>query len=228
VGDPEPPDHDRTRAKYRTLARTYDRFIAGVAGRVAGFDRRRAQAIERLDLQPGDVVIDVGCGTGLSFALTQGRIGWSGRVVGIELSPEMLAIARERVELHGWSNITLVESAVEEAEVGVDADAALFCLVHDITRSRRALENILGQLKRGGHVAVLGGKALPRKAFPLDLVSRRMLARFVTTFDGIERPWTLLAELVPGLQVEAKPLRLTYLAWGRASTRVDVQDGREA
>jgi ubiquinone/menaquinone biosynthesis C-methylase UbiE len=79
VGDPEPPDHDRTRAKYRTLARTYDRFIAGVAGRVAGFDRRRAQAIERLDLQPGDVVIDVGCGTGLSFALTQGRIGWSCR-----------------------------------------------------------------------------------------------------------------------------------------------------
>jgi hypothetical protein len=55
-----------------------------------------------------------------------------------------------------------------------------------------------------------------------------MLARFVTTFDGIERPWTLLAELVPGLRVEAKPLRLTYLAWGRASTRVGVQDGREA
>jgi hypothetical protein len=45
---------------------------------------------------------------------------------------------------------------------------------------------------------------------------------FVTTFDGIERPWTVLAESVPGLQVQAKPLRLTYLAWGRTPTRGDV------
>lgn len=222
MGNPQPPDHDRARAKYRRLARTYDRFVSGVGGRVAGFDRLRAQAIERLDLQPGDVVMDVGCGTGLSFALIEQRISASGRVVGVELSPEMLAVARERVEQHGWSNVTLVESAVEAAQAGVDADAALFCLVHDITRSPRALENIIGQLKPGGHVAVLGGKALPRKAFPLDLVSRAMLARFVTTFDGIERPWTLLAELVPGLQVEAKPLRLTYVAWGWVPTRGDV------
>lgn len=220
--DPAPPDHDRTRAKYRRLARTYDRFITGIAGRVAGFDRLRARGVERLDLQPGDVVIDVGCGTGLSFALIEQRIGPSGRVVGIELSPEMLAVARERVERHGWPNVTLVERAVEEANAGVDADAALFCLVHDITRSPRALENIIGRLKPGGHVAVLGGKALPRKALPLNLVSRAMLARFVTTFDGIERPWTLLAELVPGLQVEAKPLRLTYLAWGHVPNRGDV------
>lgn len=69
---------------------------------------------------------------------------------------------------------------------------------------------------------MLGGKALPRKALPLNMVSRWMLARFVTTFDGIERPWTLLAELVPDLRVEAKPLRLTYLAWGRTPPRVDV------
>lgn len=41
------------------------------------------------------------------------------------------------------------------------------------------------------------------------------MARFVTTFDGVDRPWTLLGELVPDLQVELKPMRLTYLAWGR-------------
>lgn len=218
----ESPDHDRARAKYRRLARTYDRLVSGAGGRVAGFDRQRERVIERLDLQAGDVVVDVGCGTGLSFALIEQRIGPSGRIVGVELSRQMLEVARERVERQGWSNVTLVESSIEEAEVGDEADAALFCLVHDITQSRRAVENVVGQLKPGGHVAVLGGKALPRNAFPLNLISRRFLAVFVTTFNGIERPWTLLAESVPGLQVQAKPLRLTYLAWGRTPTRDDV------
>jgi ubiquinone/menaquinone biosynthesis C-methylase UbiE len=157
VAAPESPDHDRARTKYRRLARTYDRLVSGVGGRVAGFDRQRERVIERLDLRAGDVVVDVGCGTGLSFALIQQRIGPSGRVVGVELSRQMLAVARERVEREGWSNVTLVESSVEEAEAGVEADAALFCLVHDITRSRRAVENLVGQVKPGGHVAVLGG-----------------------------------------------------------------------
>lgn len=127
MGAPEPsgPDHDRTRAKYCRLARRYDRFISGVGGRVAGFDRQRARAVEKLDLPEGDVVIDVGCGTGLSFALIEQRIGPCGRVFGVELSPEMLAVARGRVEQHGWSNVTLIESSVEEAKVAVEADAAL-------------------------------------------------------------------------------------------------------
>jgi ubiquinone/menaquinone biosynthesis C-methylase UbiE len=214
VGQPAPPDHERARDKYRRLARTYDRFLS-ISGRLVGLERHRARAIELLDLRQGDVVIDVGCGTGLSFALLEQRVGKSGRIIGLELSPDMLDVARERVKRHGWSNITLVEGAIEEASAGFEADGAHFCLVHDITRSRRALENVIGQLKPGGHIGVLGARAFPRKAFPLNLASRRLMARYVTTFDGVERPWTTLAELVPDLQVEVKPWRLTYLAWGR-------------
>lgn len=166
-------------------------------------------------------MIDVGCGTGLSFDRIEQQIGESGRIIGFELSLDMLDLARERAQRRGWSNVTLVHSTVEDASAGVEADAALFCLVHDITRSRRALANVIGQLKPGGRIAVLGGRTLPRKAFPLNLASRRLMARFVTTFDGLERPWTLLAELVPDLQVELTALRLTYLAWGRTPTSRD-------
>lgn len=211
----QPPDRDRARAKYRRLARTYDRFVSGVGGRMVGIDRQRARAVGKLDLQPGDCVMDVGCGTGLSFGPIEKHIGPGGRVVGIEQSPEMLAVARGRVQRNAWSNVALIASPVEEAQIDAPADAAFFGLVHDITRSRPALENVVGRLKPGGRIAVLGGKALPRRAFPLNLVSRRIMSRFVTTFDGAEQPWTLLAELVPGLRVEAKPFSFTYLAWGR-------------
>lgn len=216
--DRQSSDQDRVRVKYRNLARTYDRAIAGMGGRVAGFGSLRARAIEKLYLRPGDYVIDVGCGTGLSFGLIEERIGPAGQLVGIELSPDMLAVARDRVERRGWSNVTLVEGSVETAEIPMNADAALFCLVHDISRSRPAIENVLRHVKSGGRIVIVGGKALPRKAFPLGMISRAMLSRFVTTFDGIEWPWTVLGELVPNLRVEAKPLRLTYLAWACTSS----------
>lgn len=137
----------------------------------------------------------MGCGTGLSFGLIEQRIGSTGQLVGIELSPEMLAVARERIRRHRWTNVTLIESAIEDARIGAQADAALFCLVHDITRSRPALENVLAQLKPGGRIGVFGVKEVSAKFLPLSLLTRRVMAPFITTRDGAERPWTLLAGL---------------------------------
>ncbi|MDP8960140.1 MAG: methyltransferase domain-containing protein [Actinomycetota bacterium] len=45
-------------------------------------------------LQPGDQVLDVGCGTGIVARLATASLGSSGRVVGVDVSPDMLAVAR--------------------------------------------------------------------------------------------------------------------------------------
>lgn len=192
------PDPDRAQIKYQKLAGGYDRLIAGAVGCLSGLAAHRAQAIDRLNLRPGDRVVDVGCGTGLRFAAILRRIGHAGSLIGVEQSPEMLAVADSRVERHGWTNVQLVASAVEDAQIGEAADAALFGLVHDITRSRPALDNILGQLADGARIAVFGGKTMPG---PFKPISRRILAWYVTTFDGADRPWTLLQEFVPDLTV---------------------------
>ena len=57
----------------------------------------RAQTIASLLLQPGQTVLDVGCGTGLSFEQLLERLGPSGRVLAFEQSPEMFAQAQARV-----------------------------------------------------------------------------------------------------------------------------------
>lgn len=57
-------------------------------GRVAG--------VEALRLRPGDTVLDVGCGTGLSLPLLSAAVGPSGRVIGLDASPRMLEVARRR------------------------------------------------------------------------------------------------------------------------------------
>ena len=54
------------------------------------------------------MVLDVGCGTGLCCGPLLEKVGPQGGVVGIEESPEMAAIARERIAHEGWRNVTIV------------------------------------------------------------------------------------------------------------------------
>jgi hypothetical protein len=104
------PDAQRAVAKYRRLAWGYDRRIAPTAP-------LRRRAIERLRLANGDIVVEVACGTGINFPLIEERIGPSGRLIGLDLSPEMLAQARTRVDRDDWRNVTLVEAGVERARL---------------------------------------------------------------------------------------------------------------
>lgn len=69
------------------------------AGRITG--------ISALRLRPGALVLDIGCGTGLSFPLLQQAVGRTGRIVGVDASTDMLAQAGAKAERRGWMNIDL-------------------------------------------------------------------------------------------------------------------------
>jgi ubiquinone/menaquinone biosynthesis C-methylase UbiE len=123
---------------YGEKARSYDRDTSA-------FQRYREDIVAALPLRPGQVVLDVGCGTGLCCGLLRDKVGPAGGVIGIEESPQMAALAREHVTSQGWRNVTVVQAPAEGAEIGVSADAALFCAVHDIMQSPDALRNVLGR-----------------------------------------------------------------------------------
>src|SRR5260370_26274980 len=113
------------------------------------FQLYRRAVVEALPLQPGQVVLDVGCGTGLCCALLREKVGPCGTVIGIEESPEMAAVAPEHIAREGWRNVTVVQSSAEDAPIDVTADAPLFCAVHDILQSPRALRNVTAKLCPG-------------------------------------------------------------------------------
>ena len=136
---------------YSEDARSYDR-------RTGAFQAYRQAIVEALPVCRGQVVLDVGCGTGLCCGMLVEKVGSQGGVVGIEESPEMAAIARERVAREGWRNVTIVQSEAEEARIAGIADAALFCAVHDILQSPDALQNVMNQLRPQARVAAGGGK----------------------------------------------------------------------
>src|SRR5437763_13619808 len=99
---------DRTRERlietYRKQAKHYD--ITSRFYPVPGYPQRaqRLRAVQALGLRPGDSVIDIACGTGLTFPLIEEVTGPNGRIVGLNLTAAMLAQAQERLETNGWSN----------------------------------------------------------------------------------------------------------------------------
>src|SRR4029453_8831144 len=69
-----------------------------------------------------------------------------------------LAAARDRAEAAGWENVTLLEAPAEDATASGPVDAVLFAFTPDVTRSPKALANVLGQVRPGGRLAAAGPK----------------------------------------------------------------------
>ena len=202
------PDFRRAVDQYRRHASGYD----ASAMRTMAL-RRRAVAL--LALQPGEVVLDVACGTGLSLPLLREAVGRTGRVIGVEVSPEMIAQARRRVAQAGWANVSLLEAPAEEARLGEPFRAALFNYTHDVLQSPQALRNLFAFARPGARIAVAGIKHPPAWLFPLRLYRVLKARPYVTTLGGLDEPWRLLKEYVPDLRIEPVLFGTNYLAHGR-------------
>lgn len=202
------PDRAAALEQYRRRAAFYDLELAA-------FEPVRVRAVARLALQPGQTVIDVGCGTGLSFDALQRQVGSEGRVLGIEQSPDMLARARERIERARWANVALVEAPTEEAQIPVRADAALFHFTHDVLRRADAIERVLAHLRPGARVVAAGLRWAEPWAWPTNLFVWGAAIYSVTSLEGLEAPWSLLAERLDALSVETALFGAAYVASGR-------------
>jgi ubiquinone/menaquinone biosynthesis C-methylase UbiE len=104
---------------------TYDAASRDYADASRDFWQYLSQrTVERLQLQPGDRVLDVPCGTGPSLLVAAERVGPSGAVVGVDYAEQMLAIAREQVGARGFDNVELKTgdmTALEPPEPPYDA-----------------------------------------------------------------------------------------------------------
>jgi demethylmenaquinone methyltransferase/2-methoxy-6-polyprenyl-1,4-benzoquinol methylase len=72
-------------------------------------ESKRKLAVSELRLKRGDLVVDVGCGTGLNFPHLQEVIGVQGKIVGVDFSEAMLNQARLRIDESKWLNVELVQ-----------------------------------------------------------------------------------------------------------------------
>jgi ubiquinone/menaquinone biosynthesis C-methylase UbiE len=179
------------------------------------FQSCRDRIVEALRPQPGEVLLDVGCGTGLCFSGLRSGVGAAGAVVGIDASNDMVGLARSRAADHGWRNVSVLHASVDEADIPVAADGALFCAVHDVLQNVDGLRNILAQLRPGARVVAGGGKFAAPWMAGLNLQVSALHRPYVRSFDGFAKPWAKLAPFLDDLRVTEFALGTGYCAVGR-------------
>lgn len=198
---------------YQSGAKFYD--LTTILYRMIGLRMKtyRFLAIEKMSLQRGDHVIELGCGTGLNFPYLIERIGPEGRLIGIDLTPGMLQIAQERVQRSGWKNVELIQSDIAaynftEKVNGVLA-AGLFGYIAEYDRVIRAASE---SLLPGGHMVILDGKQPERLPSWLFEIVLRLGKPFGFTTEYFEvRPWESVKRYLNNIQIEEKYGGLIYI-----------------
>jgi SAM-dependent methyltransferase len=175
--------------------------------------------VQAIQVQPGETVLDIACGTGLNLAALSDRVGAAGRVIGIDMSSDMLLIADERVQAAGLKNVELINAPVGEADIADLADAALFSFTHDILYSPEATGAALAYLRVAASVVACGAmqRWFPGRlgAWLPTLVSRR----YTGAREPMDRPWEGLAAQLTHVQTRrlATHLGTMYLCTGRTN-----------
>jgi SAM-dependent methyltransferase len=203
-----PPDRWAALDQYRRRASVYDLELAL-------FEPIRREAIALLAPQPGETVIDFGCGTGLSLPSLRAAVGAKGRIIGIEQSPDMLERARHRATRQRWRNVELICASVEEARWDGLADAALFHFTHDILQQPEAVANALSRLRPGARVVASGLCWAPGWALAVNAGVYAAAKRSITTLAGLDQPWQLLESQLGPMLSQKRLFGAVYIAHGQ-------------
>ena len=116
-----------------------------------------SKAVTALDLRPGQVVADIGAGSGYYTMLLSKAVGPRGRVYATDIQPEMLALIKKKIDVAPASNVELVLGTPAESRLPDGAlDVALMVDVyHELAQPQAFLQSLRRALKPDGRLILI-------------------------------------------------------------------------
>lgn len=108
------------------------------------------------EVRPGDIVVDLGSGAGIDLLLAARKVGPTGRVIGVDMTDEMIAKARENARAAGASNIEVRKGIIEELPIDSGSVDWVIsnCVINLSPEKPRVFREIARVLKPGGRMLV--------------------------------------------------------------------------
>ena len=169
-----------------------------------------------IELLPGQTVLDLGSGGGIDVLLSAKRVGPSGKVYGLDMTDEMLALARENRRKAGATNVEFLKGTIEEIPLpDQSVDVIISNCVINLSEDKDAvLREAFRVLKPGGRFAV--SDVVIRGAVPSEI--RRSMELWVGCVAGALEEEEYAAKLKgAGFEsVEVEPWRVYQIDDARA------------
>jgi SAM-dependent methyltransferase len=133
-----------------------EELLAGLPSDIANFTAGSGDPISLAELKPGETALDLGSGGGLDCFLAAKQVGESGHVIGVDMTPEMLARARSSAARLNYQNVEFREGFLEDLPVDDNSVDVIIsnCVINLSPDKPQVLREMFRTLKPGGRIAI--------------------------------------------------------------------------